>query len=127
MKTCKMKTNKGQFCPVCRDHTVHRIFRHVDLIEDAVFSIAPQSGSEYLLSVGLSEPEVHTVWSVDGTPVQETADFQPLLLDVAALGTGPHVVTLQVTLHHEFSRVWTDALREEMSVVVDMENIGGAP
>lgn len=124
-KTCKMKTNNGAFCPVCRDHTIHRIFRHVDLIEDSVFTIAQQSEGVYLLSVGLSETAVHTVWTVNGEPVQDTATFQPLVLDVDSLGSGPHVVTLQVTLHHDWSRVWTDALREEMTVVVDVENIGG--
>lgn len=117
-KSCKMKTNSGAFCPVCRDHLIHRIFRHVDLIEDAVFSITQESGTTFQLDVGVAEPDVHTRWSIDGNPVQETDAYQPLVLDLATLSPEPHTVTLSVTLTNDWSRVWTDALHEEMSVLV---------
>ncbi|MBM4370195.1 MAG: hypothetical protein FJ098_00975, partial [Deltaproteobacteria bacterium] len=121
-KTCKMKTSDGTFCPVCRDHLIHRFFRHVDLIEDPVFGITEQAAGVYLLDVGLSETAVHTVWSVDGVPVSDTPAWQPLALDLSTLIPGEHEVTLSVTLEHDWARVWTDALHEEMNVTVMVPN-----
>ncbi len=49
-----------------------------------------------------------------------TDTFVPLELDLSSLTPGPHTLTLQVRLLDDASKVWTDALTETLSVVVDV-------
>ncbi|GEM_PF-5055560 len=115
-KTCKMKTNSGEFCPVCRDHIVHRIFNTIDIIDSDEFYIE-ESGTGLLFSVQTSFEPTNAVWRVDGELMHEGA-LAPFLVDPATLAPGEHKVSLTVSYTTELSRVWTSALTETMEATL---------
>jgi len=117
-KTCKMKTNTGKFCPVCKDHLIKRIFEYVDILESETFDVTQKNPTTFELSAQLSMTEVQTTWSVDGVVLQTTATFAPFTLDVSTLAAGPHTVTLQVRAAGSDVKVWTESVTETMSVEV---------
>ncbi len=117
-KTCKMKTNEGAFCPVCRDHVMKRIFRRVDLLVDPLFTITETGPTAFRLEAALSEPGVTASWRVDDVLVQQTPSYAPLDLDVAAFAPGMHEVTLEVSHPSAGARLWADALRERLSATI---------
>ena len=112
-KTCKMKTNDGEFCAVCRDHVLKRIFGRVDLVRGDALSLV--TGAPPTLHADLFDNAVKTTWSVDGTPWYEGATYQ----DLAYSGTsGDHAITLTVEHPTPMSRIWKAALREEMTATL---------
>ena len=117
-KTCKMKTNSGELCAVCRDHVLKRLFARVDLLADPLFALDQLGPTTFRLAMGVSDDAVTTTWRVDGAVVQQTPAFAPLELDVAALGSGAHGVLLEVTHATPLSRLWTAGLTERAGLTV---------
>jgi len=117
-KTCKMKTNEGDFCAVCRDHVLKRIFARVDLLRDALFTLTETGAGTFQVDTGVTEAAVETTWSLDGVAVQQTPAFAPFELDVAALEPGPHELALEVRYVTPFVRLWSEGLRERMTALV---------
>jgi hypothetical protein len=123
-KTCKMKTNSGEFCPVCRDHVTKRIFRRVDLIVSPSFTVTEEDTGLFRIHADLAEVAVRTVWSLDGEVKSDAPAYQAFLLDVASLDPGDHLLTLSVEYDAVDVRLWTEALREEMTVKVTVAGSG---
>lgn len=117
MKTCKMKTNGGDFCPICTDHVVHRIFNRIDIMDSDVFEFFEESSGVYQVSMPVSMPDVEGTWTFDGsiTPMGALGIYT---LDTNSLAPGEHVLELTVTYPTPLSRVWTQALTETKSVTI---------
>jgi hypothetical protein len=111
-KTCKMKTNAGAFCAVCRNHLIKRIFRKIDLVLDDRFAIADLGNGAFRLSLQLSHTGVETTWSVDGVAKQTGSAYQDFDLVPADHGPGPHEVRLTVRYVSDSVRMWQDAMTE---------------
>jgi hypothetical protein len=120
-KTCKMKTNSGAFCPVCREHVTRRILRQVDFIRAERPDITRPSALTYVLDADLSDTAVTTTWSVDGVVKATTAAWQPYTLDASSLSTGPHTVKVVVKKETDDVRIWTGDLVEEMTFSLTRE------
>lgn len=115
MKTCKMKTNGGAFCPVCQDHLVHRIFNRIDVMASELFQIEETASGFYTVDMPLNFADVESTWTLDGTTLQ-AGPYASLLLDTTLLQAGEHTLELTATYSTPLVRVWTQALTETRQV-----------
>lgn len=116
-KKCKMKTNDGEFCAVCRDHVVRRIFAELDPLKPTHFAVDDLGGGKFRLDAEPALAGVEAAWQVDGEGVQD-GPYAPLILDTSVLGPGEHEVRLIASYPTPLVRIWESALREELSVTV---------
>jgi hypothetical protein len=118
-KTCKMKTNEGAFCPVCGNHVLKRIFRHLDLLDAPIFEVSQPSPGVFRLDVARAPLPMTATWSVDGMLVQAGPAYGPLDLDLNGAEYGPHEVRLDVEYASDAVRLWREAFQESMTVTVE--------
>lgn len=86
-QTCKMEDSSQDFCPVCKEHMIHRIYDRSNPIEGAL----ARNGQGVTAQVARG-PAMRTQWYVDGKLKQDTKAFEPL----KSLPGGKHRVHLVV-------------------------------
>lgn len=92
--SCKMKTNYGEFCPVCREQIVRRIYDHVDPIQSTTPEVSWRPGG-WEVSVPTLHGDVGLEWQLDGKVVQDTEANEPLVLRAEDVAEGEHVLSLR--------------------------------
>ncbi len=94
--TCKMESNFGDYCSVCREHLVKRIYDFVDPLESTEAEVIPRwNGWE--IGVHTLHSAMKTEWRLDGVVVQETDTVSSLFLPSSLVSPGEHVLTATVT------------------------------
>lgn len=77
-RACRMNDSSGgDFCPVCAEALVRRLFRYADPVDAVTLDVG--AGGDVTLAADIPEGDVALSWSVDGATVGTGATVQPSL------------------------------------------------
>lgn len=102
MQRCKMRGSRNaDFCPVCAELLVRRLFRFQDALTDLEVA---EDGDGWTLTPR-SDLSLSVDWAVDGASLGATTDEAPFHLAAEAVAPG---ATVEVTVRHTTPRVRAD-------------------